>query len=748
MKLLNNLKIKMQLIIAFSFVIIFSTAIFVYALFGFTVISNSSTKMYTNYITPDIYLNQLNQSVAETRRLVNLAVASVYSPSMNTNAVINDLSAMVHIATQDFANYIYQLEQIQYMEALEEFQGLKIQFTSQYVPALHEVIAHIEADQLEEASVAATRASSIISPIADEILEEVKKSSDAIERISQEQHRMSSNIVSIGTILLPVYIAASFVLAYLSGAMLSKKVVTIADGIKEISKGNLDVNIASNSKDELGELSRDVTLVVDTLRSITTDIKDLGVAFGRGDVSHTLDATKFDGGFEDIVNSVNSALNGLLEDTSLFINVIREFSNGNFSATLPQMPGKKAAINDITNIMQSNLKNINNEIATLIDNVNEGNLSFRADAKNYKGDWEVLLNGLNSLMVSVSEPVTVFIKDITAISEGNLSTVLDYPYKGDFNLMQKTLNNTSESLKRYVSEIALTLNEIANDNLNTGITSEYVGEFVEIKDSINKIVSKLNMVFSEFVESSDQVLSGSRQVSESSMTLAEGATEQASSVRILNDTIEIINTQINLSTEKSKEVNDLSSMSKNHAKEGDKAMKNMLVSMTAISESSDNISKIIKVIDEIAFQTNLLALNAAVEAARAGVHGKGFAVVAEEVRNLAARSQDAAKEITALIENSMDAVSNGNGLASSTDKALGEITASIEQMSTIIEELANLSKEQSTGIQTISNGIAQVSTVVESNSASAQEGAASAEELSSQSEVLKNILSSFTLKNN
>jgi methyl-accepting chemotaxis protein len=748
MKLLDNLKIKTQLLLAFSIVILFSTAIFVAALTRLSYISNSSLKIYTNYVAPDIYLNQLNHSVNETRRLLNLAVASAYSPNINNTAIINDLNAMVDTAVQDFANYIHQLELISYEEQLQEFIELRDIFINQYIPAVDRVVQHINNGNLEAASDTAIVAANIINPVSNEILKEVRVSSDAIEAISQEQHRISSLLLIVGRILLPIYIVVSFMIASFFGLKMSKKIVTIADGVKEISKGNLEVNIASNNKDELGELSRDVTLVVDTLRSITTDIKDLGVAFENGDTSHTLDATKFDGGFEDIVNSVNSALNGLLEDTSLFINVIREFSDGNFSATLPQMPGKKAAINDITNIMQANLKGINNEIVTLIDNVNEGNLSFRADAKNYKGDWEVLLNGLNSLMVSVSEPIAVFIEDITAISKGNLSTVLEHPYKGDFDVMQKTLNATSESLKRYVSEIALTLNEIANDNLNTGISSEFAGDFIEIKDSINKIVSKLNMVFSEFVESSDQVLAGSRQVSESSMTLAEGATQQASSVRILNDTIEIINTQINLSTEKSKEVNDLSSMSKNHAKEGDKAMKNMLVSMTAISESSDNISKIIKVIDEIAFQTNLLALNAAVEAARAGVHGKGFAVVAEEVRNLAARSQDAAKEITALIENSMDAVSNGNGLASSTDKALGEITASIEQMSTIIEELANLSKEQSTGIQTISNGIAQVSTVVDSNSASAQEGAASAEELSSQSEVLKNILSSFTLKNN
>jgi methyl-accepting chemotaxis protein len=748
MNFFNNCKIKSQLLISFSIVVIFSTSILLLNAYALLSISNISTKIYTDVMSVESSLDSLSRYLAETRRLANLSIVSMHSDEINTDVVITELQNSANNAEQYFNTYIESLRAMGDLYRLNSYLALHSAFINYYIPALNDMIIAVEVGDITAASLAAARAAGTIGPVAASITSAASNSTQIIMELILHQNQIASLLTAASYILIPIYVTISFIIAYFFGTMLSKKVAAIAYGVKEISKGNLDVNIASNNKDELGELSRDVDLVVNSLRLITTDIKDLGVAFQNGDTSHTLDNTKFKGGFKDIVNSVNSTLDGLLEDISVFINIVSEFSDGNFSAAIPQMPGDKAAINDITTIMQNNLKGINNEIVTLIDNVNEGNLSFRTNAEDYKGDWNVLLKGLNSLMVSVSEPMAIFIEDITAISEGNLTTVLDHPYKGDFDVMQKTLNATSESLKRYISEIGSTLNDLANDNLNTGITSEYVGEFVEIKDSINKIVSKLNMVFSEFVESSDQVLAGSRQVSESSMTLAEGATQQATSVRMLNDTIEIINTQITLSTEKSKEVNDLSNMSKNHAKEGDKAMKNMLVSMTAISESSDNISKIIKVIDDIAFQTNLLALNAAVEAARAGVHGKGFAVVAEEVRNLAARSQDAAKEITTLIENSMDAVSNGNGLASSTDKALGEITASIEQMSIIIEELAHLSKEQATGIQKISNGIAQVSTVVDSNSSSSQESAASAEELSSQSEVLKNILSSFTLKNN
>jgi methyl-accepting chemotaxis protein len=243
-----------------------------------------------------------------------------------------------------------------------------------------------------------------------------------------------------------------------------------------------------------------------------------------------------------------------------------------------------------------------------------------------------------------------------------------------------------------------------------------------------------------------QVTTGSEQVASASQSLAQGSTEQASSLEQITASIGDIADRTKVNAEQANNANKLVYEAKEGALKGNVQMGEMIEAMQDINHASENISKIIKVIDDIAFQTNILALNAAVEAARAGSHGKGFAVVAEEVRNLAGKSAQAANETAELIEDSISKIIKGSKLAEDTAKALETIVGNIEQIVGVISNIATASNEQATAITQIDQAIGQVSQVVQSNSATSEQCAAASEELSNQAMRLRELIAKFKLK--
>ena len=353
------------------------------------------------------------------------------------------------------------------------------------------------------------------------------------------------------------------------------------------------------------------------------------------------------------------------------------------------------------------------------------------------------------------EQVEKLVLNLERLSRGELycDMVMDDPDDDTkelhllFSRISDNLYTTINSIKSYIGEISQILGEMQNGNLNVGITEEYRGDFIALKDSINGIAASLNDVLGDIGMASEQVAAGTNQVSDGSQEISQGAAEQASAIEELTASVTEIAEQTRQNAISANKANELTTAATSEATYGNERMKAMQDAMAQINEASRSISKIIKVIDDIAFQTNILALNAAVEAARAGVHGKGFAVVAEEVRNLAARSAGAAKETTELIEGSISKTEAGTKIADETAEALVSIVEGVEKAALLVGEIANASSEQANAITQVNRGIEQMSQVVQSNSATAEQAAAAAEELSSQAELLKTMVGQFNLKN-
>ncbi|MDY6824927.1 MAG: methyl-accepting chemotaxis protein [Thermodesulfobacteriota bacterium] len=342
------------------------------------------------------------------------------------------------------------------------------------------------------------------------------------------------------------------------------------------------------------------------------------------------------------------------------------------------------------------------------------------------------------LLKAILGPVNRVLGFAETLQQGDLTARLEVRHD-EMGKMSAALNNVAEEMqaKADVAEA------IAGGDLTRDV--RVVSEKDSLGNALHTMVKSLNNVVSELHAASEQVDAGSNQVAEASQTLSQGATEQASSLEEVSSSITQVGSQTTSNAENADQANKLAASARDDSQTGVRQMGDMVEAMNEINNSSQEISKIIKTIDDIAFQTNLLALNAAVEAARAGKHGKGFAVVAQEVRSLASRSAKATGETATLIENAIKKVSAGNEIAEQTSKSLDTIAGGITKVADLLDEIAAASNEQTSGVSQIGQAISQIDSVTQQNAANAEETSAAAQELSSQAGRVRQLMMRFKI---
>ena len=333
------------------------------------------------------------------------------------------------------------------------------------------------------------------------------------------------------------------------------------------------------------------------------------------------------------------------------------------------------------------------------------------------------------------------------VAGGNFDVEIHYPQQDEIGELSRSISEVIGRSKKIVFDLRDRLDAMAGGNFTENLESEeYVGDYAPLLESLKHIQEDMNKTLQEVHASSVQVLSSAEQVNTGAQSLSQGATEQASSIEELSANMQDISHSIQASTKTAGDAYKLQGEAGVAVLQSNEKMEEMRKAMDDITAKSNEISKIIKTIDDIAFQTNILSLNAAIEAARAGAAGKGFAVVADEVGNLAQKSAKAAQNTGLLIEETIEAVEKGAKITEETAESLNSVSKSTEEVNTLIEKISSASSKDLEGITSLNQGLQQISSVVQANSATAEQSAAASEELTGQANKMNELVERFRLK--
>ncbi len=505
---------------------------------------------------------------------------------------------------------------------------------------------------------------------------------------------------------------------------------------KRLAVGDDDIALQANSSDEIGELTHSLAEVV----AANKEQSDVLEKISAGDFSAQIS-------LRCEHDNMNKSLKKMADTQKAYVqsisNAMNRIASGDFKTKIStKYEGDFVPIKVAIDETQSKLNTYISDTIRVLNHMSNGILTEKI-TMNYVGDFSLLKDSINAMLEDQLSYVSNISKTMLRIQNGDLSASIDIEFLGDFASIKTSINKTVEYLRMYISELKNCLSHIADGDLTTAIKTEFLGDFSALKESTQHITRSLSNTLNQINNVADEVASGTDQMHSAITNVAQGASKQSESIASLKQNTDQMTQQIGKNFENTKGALTLNNNAMLEVDKGNQKMRDMITAMGKISETSNQISNIIKTINDIAFQTNLLALNAAVEAARAGEAGKGFSVVAEEVRNLANRSAVAAKDVESLIETSLTAVNNGDKIARETAETLLHMVDDAKKTNTSILNINEITQKQVSEISDINTELDSIQLIVHSNTAAAEQSAAASEELSAQAQNLKQLVNNF-----